>query len=154
MSAQHFESNTALCKVCTGDASYIVRCCVKGSLLEVNERVIEQPELLNTSKERDTLQLSCRNLQISSRQRLPCRTLNDIISPKSSCDLYQLVHEKCQLMLRRRYTLSCFAVVTMPRDALHYGDVEHRELHNAYVCYFHITELMYSLSVAMEKTAD
>ncbi|KAK6131339.1 hypothetical protein DH2020_034922 [Rehmannia glutinosa] len=51
--AQHFESNTALCKVCTGDASYIVRCCVKGSLLEVNERLIKQPELLNTSPERE-----------------------------------------------------------------------------------------------------
>eukprot|EP00257_Ricinus_communis_P018543 XP_015577288.1 FAM206 family protein isoform X3 [Ricinus communis] len=41
--AQHFESNTALCKVCTRDASYIVslllnfdRCCVKGSLLEAD----------------------------------------------------------------------------------------------------------------------
>ncbi|GER40848.1 glycine cleavage system H protein [Striga asiatica] len=51
--AQHFESNTALCKVCTGDATYIVRCCVKGSLLEVNERLIKQPELLNTSPERE-----------------------------------------------------------------------------------------------------
>ncbi|PAN50860.1 hypothetical protein PAHAL_9G552500 [Panicum hallii] len=28
--------------------------------------------------------------------------------------------------------------VTMPRDALHYGDVEHRELHNAYGYYFHM----------------
>lgn len=46
--AQHFESNTALCKVCTSDASYIVRCCVKGSLLEVNDRLIERPELLNS----------------------------------------------------------------------------------------------------------
>jgi alpha 1,3-glucosidase len=26
----------------------------------------------------------------------------------------------------------------MPRDALHYGDVEHRELHNAYGYYFHM----------------
>lgn len=51
--AQHFESNTALCKVFTGDASYIVRCCVKGSLLEVNERLIKQPELLNTTAERE-----------------------------------------------------------------------------------------------------
>ncbi|KAK6128410.1 hypothetical protein DH2020_037846 [Rehmannia glutinosa] len=30
------------------------------------------------------------------------------------------------------------SVVTMPRDALHYGDVEHRELHNAYGYYFHM----------------
>ncbi|KAL6547456.1 hypothetical protein OROMI_023177 [Orobanche minor] len=49
-------------------------------------------------------------------------------------------------------TSRSFAEVTMPRDALHYGDVKHRELHNAYGCYFHIAELMYSLSVAMEKT--
>ncbi|GMJ02739.1 hypothetical protein like AT1G75980 [Hibiscus trionum] len=51
--AQHFESNTALCKVCTNDASYIIRCCVKGSLLEVNERLIKQPELLNSSADRE-----------------------------------------------------------------------------------------------------
>ncbi|GFY87476.1 glycosyl hydrolases family 31 protein [Actinidia rufa] len=30
------------------------------------------------------------------------------------------------------------AKVTMPRDALHYGGVEHRELHNAYGYYFHM----------------
>ncbi|XP_051139127.1 uncharacterized protein LOC127256935 [Andrographis paniculata] len=46
--AQNFESNTALCKVCTKDCFYIVRCCIKGSLLEVNERLIEKPELLNS----------------------------------------------------------------------------------------------------------
>lgn len=84
--AQHFESNTALCKVSTNDTSYIVRCsfllscslsmvfhlimllclytysscsklkalvnsdrcCVKGSLLEVNDRLIKQPDLLNS----------------------------------------------------------------------------------------------------------
>ncbi|GAV87690.1 GCV_H domain-containing protein, partial [Cephalotus follicularis] len=51
--AQHFESNTALCKVCTSDASYIVRCCVKGSLLEVNDRLIKQPGLLNFSADRE-----------------------------------------------------------------------------------------------------
>ncbi|WOG91488.1 hypothetical protein DCAR_0310737 [Daucus carota subsp. sativus] len=51
--AQHFESNTALCKVSTSDASYIVRCCVKGSLLEVNERLIKQPELLKSSADRE-----------------------------------------------------------------------------------------------------
>lgn len=28
--------------------------------------------------------------------------------------------------------------LTMPRDALHYGDVEHREVHNAYGYYFHM----------------
>lgn len=26
----------------------------------------------------------------------------------------------------------------MPRDAIHYGDVEHREVHNAYGYYFHM----------------
>ena len=31
-----------------------------------------------------------------------------------------------------------FDQVTMPRDALHYGNVEHRELHNAYGYYFHM----------------
>ncbi|PSR99559.1 Protein Simiate like [Actinidia chinensis var. chinensis] len=51
--AQHFESNTALCKVCTKDTSYIVRCCVKGSLLEVNDRLITQPGLLNSAAERE-----------------------------------------------------------------------------------------------------
>ncbi|OIT37511.1 PREDICTED: protein Simiate [Nicotiana attenuata] len=51
--AQHFESNTALCKVCTNDASYIVRCCVKGSLLEVNDRLIKQPDMLNSSADRE-----------------------------------------------------------------------------------------------------
>ncbi|KAM7517299.1 hypothetical protein LguiA_006882 [Lonicera macranthoides] len=51
--AQHFEPNTALCRVCCNDASYIVRCCVKGSLLEVNERLMKQPELLNSSAERE-----------------------------------------------------------------------------------------------------
>ncbi|KAG6388477.1 hypothetical protein SASPL_149905 [Salvia splendens] len=46
--AQRFESNTALCKVFTAEGSYIVRCWLKGSLLEVNDRLIKQPELLNT----------------------------------------------------------------------------------------------------------
>ncbi|XP_018446354.1 uncharacterized protein LOC108818007 isoform X2 [Raphanus sativus] len=47
--AMRSESNTALCKVSTAKDSYIVRCCVKGSLLEVNERLINQPQLLNSS---------------------------------------------------------------------------------------------------------
>ncbi|KAJ8772555.1 hypothetical protein K2173_027732 [Erythroxylum novogranatense] len=51
--AQHFESNTALCKVCTNGNSYIVRCCVKGSLLEVNDRLIKRPGLLNSSADRE-----------------------------------------------------------------------------------------------------
>ncbi|WCJ39945.1 Single hybrid motif superfamily protein [Euphorbia peplus] len=51
--AQHFETNTTLCKVCTKTESYIVRCCVKGSLLEVNDRLIKQPKLLNASADRE-----------------------------------------------------------------------------------------------------
>ncbi|CAI0382479.1 unnamed protein product [Linum tenue] len=51
--AQHFESNTAICKVNTKADSYIVRCCVKGSLLEVNDRLIKQPGLLNSSADRE-----------------------------------------------------------------------------------------------------
>ncbi|TYK31468.1 protein Simiate [Cucumis melo var. makuwa] len=51
--AQFFEPNSALCKVYTKDASYIVRCSVKGSLLEVNDRLIKQPELLNTVPHRE-----------------------------------------------------------------------------------------------------
>uniref|UniRef100_A0A1D1ZBF7 Protein Abitram n=1 Tax=Anthurium amnicola TaxID=1678845 RepID=A0A1D1ZBF7_9ARAE len=51
--AQHFEPNSALCKVCTKCNFYIVRCCVKGSLLEVNDRLIKQPELLNSSAHRE-----------------------------------------------------------------------------------------------------
>ncbi|KAJ7966906.1 Protein Simiate [Quillaja saponaria] len=51
--AQHFESNTALCKICTSNDSYVVRCCVKGSLLEVNDQLIKQPQLLNQSADRE-----------------------------------------------------------------------------------------------------
>ncbi|CAJ1973189.1 unnamed protein product [Sphenostylis stenocarpa] len=51
--AQHFESNTALCKISTQNDTYIVRCCVKGSLLEVNQQLIKQPELLNVSADRE-----------------------------------------------------------------------------------------------------
>ncbi|KAL5557820.1 hypothetical protein UlMin_034031 [Ulmus minor] len=51
--AQHLESNSALCKVCTKEATYIVRCCVKGSLLEVNDRLIKQPELINSKAGRE-----------------------------------------------------------------------------------------------------
>ncbi|XP_028784562.1 protein Abitram isoform X1 [Neltuma alba] len=51
--AQHFESNTALCKISTSNDSFIVRCCVKGSLLEVNQQLIKQPDLLNTAADRE-----------------------------------------------------------------------------------------------------
>lgn len=51
--AQHFQPNSILCNVYSGDSPYIVRCCVKGSLLEVNTRLIQNPGLLNTSADRD-----------------------------------------------------------------------------------------------------
>ncbi|PKA46163.1 hypothetical protein AXF42_Ash015455 [Apostasia shenzhenica] len=51
--AQHFQPNTALCSVSANGISYIVRCCVKGSLLEINDRLIKHPELLNLSPERE-----------------------------------------------------------------------------------------------------
>nr|CAB3504111.1 unnamed protein product [Digitaria exilis] len=47
--AQHLQENSALCKVCVNDKSFVVRCCVKGSLLEINDRLINQPDLLNTA---------------------------------------------------------------------------------------------------------
>ncbi|KAI4316974.1 hypothetical protein L6164_024893 [Bauhinia variegata] len=51
--AQHFESNTALCKVSTSNDTYIVRCCVKGSLLEVNQQLVKKPDLLNLTADRE-----------------------------------------------------------------------------------------------------
>uniref|UniRef100_A0A803LST5 Protein Abitram n=1 Tax=Chenopodium quinoa TaxID=63459 RepID=A0A803LST5_CHEQI len=47
--AQHFQPNSILCNVHSGDVPYTVRCCVKGPLLEVNNKLIESPDLLNTS---------------------------------------------------------------------------------------------------------
>ncbi|GJM90044.1 hypothetical protein PR202_ga06283 [Eleusine coracana subsp. coracana] len=51
--AQHLQENSALCKVSAKDKCFIVRCCVKGSLLEINDRLIKQPDLLNTSADRE-----------------------------------------------------------------------------------------------------
>ncbi|KAH9625470.1 hypothetical protein KSS87_008133 [Heliosperma pusillum] len=51
--AQHFQPNSILCNVSSGDTSYVVRCCVKGSLLEVNNRLMNNSGLLNTSADRD-----------------------------------------------------------------------------------------------------
>ncbi|OEL15238.1 hypothetical protein BAE44_0023748 [Dichanthelium oligosanthes] len=51
--AQHLQENSALCKVCVNDKSFVVRCCVKGSLLEINYRLIKQPDLLNTAADRE-----------------------------------------------------------------------------------------------------
>ncbi|URD85229.1 UPF0496 protein [Musa troglodytarum] len=51
--AQHFDAKTSLCKVCANGKEFIVRCCVKGSLLEVNDRLLKQPDLLNSSADRE-----------------------------------------------------------------------------------------------------
>ncbi|XP_048538513.1 protein Abitram-like [Triticum urartu] len=51
--AQHLQENSALCKVCTKDKTFVVRCCVKGQLLEINDRLMKQPDLLNTSADRE-----------------------------------------------------------------------------------------------------
>ncbi|KAM6543629.1 hypothetical protein CsatB_008076 [Cannabis sativa] len=51
--AQPLEPNSALFKVFTKNNSYIVRCCVKGSLLEVNDKLIKQPHLLNSLADRE-----------------------------------------------------------------------------------------------------
>lgn len=51
--AQHFQTNSILCNVSCGDATYTIRCCVKGSLLEVNNRLIQNPGLLNMSADRE-----------------------------------------------------------------------------------------------------
>ncbi|MCO5577809.1 hypothetical protein L7F22_031642 [Adiantum nelumboides] len=46
--ARVLEPMSALCKVISNDATYVVRCCVRGALLEVNERLIKEPTLLKT----------------------------------------------------------------------------------------------------------
>lgn len=51
--ALQFQPETTLCKVFVGETSYVVRCCVKGSLLEVNDRLIKKPQLLSSSAERE-----------------------------------------------------------------------------------------------------
>ncbi|WOL18173.1 protein Simiate isoform X1 [Canna indica] len=51
--AQHFEANTALCKISANGKEFIVRCCVKGSLLEVNDRLPKQLDLLNSLADRE-----------------------------------------------------------------------------------------------------
>ncbi|XP_011621055.1 protein Simiate isoform X5 [Amborella trichopoda] len=51
--AQLLEPNSALCKVYASDNIYIARCCIKGSLLEVNNRLIKEPGLLNSSASRE-----------------------------------------------------------------------------------------------------
>ncbi|XP_022765981.1 protein Simiate-like [Durio zibethinus] len=84
--AQHFEPNTALCKVFTSGDSFIVRCCVKGFLLEANNRLIKQPELLNSSAHREgyiaiimpkpadwlKFKASLRRLEEFKKMRSPC----------------------------------------------------------------------------------
>ncbi|XP_020595330.1 protein Simiate-like [Phalaenopsis equestris] len=51
--AQHLQPDSALCNVCANGAYYTVRCCVKGSLLEVNDRLIRHAELLNLAADRE-----------------------------------------------------------------------------------------------------
>lgn len=51
--AQHFQPNSILCNAASGEAIYNIRCCVKGSLLEVNNRLIQNAGLLNTSADRE-----------------------------------------------------------------------------------------------------
>ncbi|XP_049935591.1 uncharacterized protein LOC116260495 isoform X2 [Nymphaea colorata] len=51
--AQHLQANSALCKVFANDKLFIVRCCVKGSLLEVNDKLLREPTLLNTAAARE-----------------------------------------------------------------------------------------------------
>lgn len=45
--AMSLEPNSVLCKVMVGEAFFMIRCCVRGVLLEVNERLIKDPTLLN-----------------------------------------------------------------------------------------------------------
>ncbi|CAM6119328.1 unnamed protein product [Calypogeia fissa] len=40
------EGNSVLCKVMTGEMFFLIRCCVRGTLLEVNQRLIQNPQLL------------------------------------------------------------------------------------------------------------
>ncbi|KAL0928175.1 hypothetical protein M5K25_000044 [Dendrobium thyrsiflorum] len=51
--AQHLQPDSALCNVCANGTYYTARCCVKGSLLEVNDRLIKNPELLNLAADRE-----------------------------------------------------------------------------------------------------
>lgn len=46
--ARVLEPSSALCKVVSNDVTYIIRCCIRGALLEVNERLIKEPSLLET----------------------------------------------------------------------------------------------------------
>ncbi|KAL2653700.1 hypothetical protein R1flu_021828 [Riccia fluitans] len=44
--AQVLEGNSVLCKVLAGETFFLIRCCVRGTLLEVNERLMKEPQLL------------------------------------------------------------------------------------------------------------
>lgn len=46
--ARVLEPTSALCKVASNDTTYIIRCCLRGALLEVNERLVKEPTLLKT----------------------------------------------------------------------------------------------------------
>ncbi|KAG6553487.1 hypothetical protein Mapa_004399 [Marchantia paleacea] len=44
--AQVLEGNSVLCKVLAGEIFFLIRCCVRGTLLEVNNRLIKEPHLI------------------------------------------------------------------------------------------------------------
>ncbi|BFI25292.1 hypothetical protein MPTK2_1g19740 [Marchantia polymorpha subsp. ruderalis] len=45
--AQVLESNSVLCKVLAGETFFLIRCCVRGTLLEVNNRLIKESHLIS-----------------------------------------------------------------------------------------------------------
>nr|TKS03227.1 hypothetical protein D5086_0000152240 [Populus alba] len=57
--------------------SYIVRCCVKDSLLEVNDRLIKHSKFAELSTGKGTLPLSCQSQQIGQRSKLHCWALKN-----------------------------------------------------------------------------
>ncbi|PNY04882.1 protein FAM206A-like protein [Trifolium pratense] len=99
--AQHFESNTALCKVSTKNDSYIVRCCVKGSLLEVNPQLITHPELLNVSEI---------GVEVKTVMRFFLRILEGAVQPQKIDDekMHQFFPSSLDVCLRMLMTSSIY----------------------------------------------
>ncbi|KAH9693514.1 actin-binding transcription modulator [Citrus sinensis] len=84
--AQHFESNTAVCKVCTNNDSYIVR-----------------------QIEKDTLRSSCLNRQIGSRSRVHCWALKTTRErEKNAKSLNALVHPEAVNKISCSHKCFCF----------------------------------------------
>ena len=50
--------------VCLCVVVFFCRCCVKGSLLEVNERLMKQPQLLNSSVRNNCIMYYCLNIML------------------------------------------------------------------------------------------